>query len=104
VRAAGCLAATKPVHTKKGEFMRFLTLEDETGMVEVTVFPGAYRRWGHVLRDPGPYLVEGKVESDHGAVSITADRLERLGPLPGEEGGWPPARPAKDVDGSVDLE
>lgn len=79
-RVAGWIAATKHVTTRKGEHMRFLTLEDETGLVEVTLFPGAYRRWGAALDGRGPYLVEGRVEEDHGAVSVTAERLERLRP------------------------
>jgi len=77
-RVAGWLAASKRVSTRKGEQMRFLTLEDETGMVEVTLFPRAYQRWGWALDGRGPYLAEGRVEEDHGALSLTAQRFERL--------------------------
>jgi DNA polymerase III alpha subunit len=92
-RVAGWLATSKRVTTRKGEQMRFLTLEDETGMVEVTLFPQAYQRWGGALDGRGPYLVEGRVEEDHGALSLTATRLERLRSLTKErgrgEGGCP---------------
>jgi len=69
----------EPHHpTEKGEPMIFLTLEDEHGVVETTLFPDAYRRWGHRLKDAGPYLVEGTLERHHGVATLTVERLERV--------------------------
>ena len=53
--------------------MEFLTFEDETGLVETTFFPEAYRRFCHLLDRERPYLLSGKVEEDWGAVTLTVD-------------------------------
>jgi hypothetical protein len=44
--------------------MEFLTFEDETGIVETTFFPQAYRRFCHMIDRNRPYLLTGKVEAD----------------------------------------
>ena len=46
VTLRGWLAASRRVRTSRGEWMRFLTLEDETDLAEVVVFPDVYRRDG----------------------------------------------------------
>ena len=59
--------------------MLFLTMDDEFGLFEVTVFPDAMRRLGPLLgSDPpyGPYVIEGTVEDQYGAVTICAQRVE----------------------------
>jgi DNA polymerase-3 subunit alpha/error-prone DNA polymerase len=58
--------------------MVFLTLEDEGGVVETTLFPAAYRRWGHLLEDAGPFVAEGTVDRHHGVSSLTVEKLERV--------------------------
>jgi hypothetical protein len=57
--------------------MLFMTLADETGVIECTLFPDTYRRLfgatrGQVLR------VDGRVEDALDAVSVTVDRAETL--------------------------
>ena len=76
IRFAGWLLTGKTVSTKTGEVMEFLTFEDETGLVETTFFPGIYNRYAHVLDSGRPYLLEGLVESDYGAVTLTVKRVE----------------------------
>jgi len=56
--------------------MKFLTLEDETDLVEVTLFPEIYAKYGARLLSRGPYLVTGLVEDDHGSITVTAEGLE----------------------------
>jgi DNA-directed DNA polymerase III PolC len=63
---------------RTGEMMKFVTLEDLTATFEVTLFPDTYSREGHKLNGPGPYLVRGRVENDHGAITLTAERIENL--------------------------
>ena len=58
--------------------MQFLTLEDERGVFEVTLFPKFYQRIRRLLTDAGPYVVEGKVESQYDSISVTAHRVERF--------------------------
>lgn len=43
----GLVVAEKVVLTKAGLPMQFVSLEDETGLVEAVVFPDAFRRRGH---------------------------------------------------------
>ncbi|HUP20024.1 MAG TPA: OB-fold nucleic acid binding domain-containing protein, partial [Gemmatimonadota bacterium] len=78
VTMVGYLTTTKRVRTKRDEPMMFLTLEDETDIYDVVLFPRAYQRWGDRLVDRGPYVVTGRVEDDPHPSSVTAERLERL--------------------------
>ncbi len=78
LRTVGIAIASRHHPTEKGEPMVFLTLEDEDGVVETTLFPDAYRRWGHVLRDAGPFIAEGTVERHHGVATLTVERLKRV--------------------------
>jgi len=75
VRVAAWLITGKVVHTRHGDPMEFLTFEDETGIVETTFFPGAYRRFCHMIERNRPYLLHGKVESNWGAATLSVDRV-----------------------------
>jgi DNA-directed DNA polymerase III PolC len=92
LRTAGIAIASRHHPTEKGEPMVFLTLEDEGGVVETTLFPAAYRRWGHALRDAGPFVAEGTVERHHGVATLTVERLERVRSLSRA------SLPSRDVD------
>lgn len=92
LRTAGIAIASRHHPTEKGEPMVFLTLEDEGGVVETTLFPDAYRRWGHALRDAGPFVAEGTVERHHGVATLTVERLERVRSLSRKR------LPSRDVD------
>ena len=48
--------------TKGGKLMKFLTLADPNGLVEVVIFPDCYARYGHHLRDSGPLYVRGRLQ------------------------------------------
>lgn len=79
VRTLGLLIAVRRTPTKSNRIMEFLTLEDEEGIFEVTLFPREYQRYGHLIRSVGPYIVEGKVECQYGAVTLTAKKVSLLG-------------------------
>jgi DNA polymerase-3 subunit alpha/error-prone DNA polymerase len=78
VRCAGFLVTGKVVATIQGEPMEFITFEDETGLMECTFFPETYRRFCHMLDHQRPYVIEGKVEEDYGAFTITVDAVSRI--------------------------
>jgi error-prone DNA polymerase len=78
VRLAGWLITGKVVSTKTGDPMEFLTFEDETGIVETTFFPQAYRRFCHIIDRQRPYLLTGKVEENWGALTLTVEKAERI--------------------------
>lgn len=71
----GWPAATRRVRTEGGELMRFLTLEDESGLAEVILFPDVYRRDGHRLAEHGVVCVTGVVEDQMGACNLRAERI-----------------------------
>ncbi|MBN1441129.1 MAG: DNA polymerase III subunit alpha [Planctomycetes bacterium] len=75
VRVAGILAAVRRVRTSHGQFMQFVTIEDETDLLEATLFPRVYERHARILRGLGPYVFEGTIEEDHRAVSLRVERV-----------------------------
>jgi DNA polymerase III alpha subunit len=46
--------------------------------MECTFFPETYRRFCHMLDHQRPYFIEGKVEEDYGAFTITVDAVSRI--------------------------
>ncbi|MFP4354847.1 MAG: DNA polymerase III subunit alpha [Phycisphaerae bacterium] len=82
VRIAGMIEARRTTPTSRGEVMTFLTLDDEFGTFEVTIFPDLRDRLRCDLNRYGPYLVEGRIESQYGALSLRATRLDLLEFLP----------------------
>jgi DNA polymerase III alpha subunit len=51
------------VPTSNGTYIKFATLEDKFGLMEVVLFPDIYDKYGHVLQGYGPFRVIGKVQS-----------------------------------------
>jgi DNA-directed DNA polymerase III PolC len=78
IRLAGWLISGKTVSTRHGEQMEFITFEDETALVESIFFPDVYRRYCHLLSSSRPYLLEGLVEEDYGAVTLTVCGLKPI--------------------------
>lgn len=78
VAFAGWLITGKVVHTKRGDPMEFLTFEDDTGIVETTFFPRAYERFCHLLDHGRPYLLQGLVEDNWGAATLTVSAARPL--------------------------
>ena len=79
IRCAGWLLTGKLVSTKTGEVMQFLTFEDDTGILETTFFPEAYRRAAHLLESGRGYILSGLVEEDYGAVTLTVEAIQPFG-------------------------
>jgi DNA polymerase III alpha subunit len=73
IRLAGLVATGRHAETKNGEEMQFITLEDEWGLVDVTLFPRICPPLAHLTM--GPYLVEGEVEEQYGVLTVTARRF-----------------------------
>jgi len=84
VRVAGIVAATRKVRTQKGGLMQFLTIEDESGLIESTLFPRVCEAFSTRIRSLGPYVVEGTIEVDHRAINLNVSRVEAWS-SPGEE-------------------
>jgi DNA-directed DNA polymerase III PolC len=71
--------------TAKGETMMFLTLEDLAGMLDVVLFPDAYRLSQQALHSSAALLVTGVVESDPSRAEPLL-RVEKVVPLEGPDG------------------
>ena len=56
----------------------FLGMEDETGLINVVLSPGVWRRYAHVAGSVKTMMVRGIVRNASGAVSIDADALAPL--------------------------
>ncbi|HMF11902.1 MAG TPA: DNA polymerase III subunit alpha, partial [Gemmataceae bacterium] len=75
VRVSGLVATARHTPTSDGRDMQFVTLEDEWGLVEVTLFPGTCEPVAYLTM--GPYNATGRVEEQFGVVTLTAEKFER---------------------------
>ena len=78
IRICGIVCALKEHVTKsKGEKMGFVTIEDLTGSVEVTVFSDVYAEAVSMLKSDDPLLITGKLEkSEKGAKILVQAQKE----------------------------
>ncbi len=103
VTTAGVVIRPHRPPTRSGRTVVFLTLEDETGLADVTIFEKVYQKYGPVIFANGLLVVKGRLEKQHGT-AIVAEHIEPLdlgvrrddearGPAPSRGPGGPPARP-----------
>jgi DNA-directed DNA polymerase III PolC len=102
VRVAGILAARRTVPTKEGRSMQFVTLEDETGLVECTLFPDVYARLRGTVHALGPYVAEGRIEEQYGAPTLNVSRIALVPTLsPRGSEASPPVTADPDIDPGI---
>ena len=70
----------------------FLALEDETGMVNVTLWPDAWARLRGVVRRHALLLVDGELQRESSVVNVVAHAVQPLPEAASAAGG--PDRPA----------
>lgn len=58
--------------------MSFVTIEDESGLIETVWFPDAYRTYGALLDAGGPLRVEGRLQESFGVLTVQAERVHAL--------------------------
>ena len=56
----------------------FLTLEDETGFVNLILWAKTFERWRNVATTSSMLVARGKVERQGEVVYVVPDRLEKL--------------------------
>ncbi len=76
VLIAGAVTHRQRPGTAQG--VTFLSLEDETGMVNVLCMPAVWDRQRKLAQTAPALLVRGQVQNASGAVTIVAERLGRL--------------------------
>jgi DNA polymerase-3 subunit alpha len=98
VRICGIVSGLKEIVTKKGlgERMGFVTVEDLTGSVEVTVFSDLYAAAVPLLKSDDPLLITGKLEKGEKGAKILVRRQKE------QNGNWQPQRQQR-TDGDIKL-
>ncbi|MGV0325807.1 error-prone DNA polymerase [Corynebacterium confusum] len=76
VRLAGIITHRQRPQTAAG--LIFLGMEDETGLMNVMVSPGLWKRQKVLARTAKALVIRGIVQNATGAVSVVADKLEPL--------------------------
>ncbi|MEF8794585.1 MAG: hypothetical protein V5A50_13030, partial [Thiohalorhabdus sp.] len=83
VRVIGWHVTSKPARTRTdGLPMSFLTLEDRIGLIECVLFPDAYRRYGALLHEFGPFVAEGVVRQEQGVCTVEVAWMGRFADAP----------------------
>lgn len=75
VKIIGLIEEIKRIRTKKGESMAFVTLQDDTGSISVTLFPEEYAKYNALLKEMSIIVVEGKSERRNGNTQIIGKSL-----------------------------
>lgn len=79
VRIGGMVTEAKRITTRKGDTMCFLTIEDYTERLEITVFPRVFYVNTAVLVPDMPLIIQGRVDVDDDAgVKLLADKVWNL--------------------------
>jgi DNA-directed DNA polymerase III PolC len=74
IRIAGVLEARRLCRADSGQTMTFLTLDDEFGLFEATLFPNVHAAAGP-LDSYGPYVLDGVVQEQYGSITVTARQV-----------------------------
>ncbi len=83
IRVAGLVAHRQRPGTAKG--VMFMTLEDETGLLNIVVKPDTFERQRQVILEHNLLEITAKVQRDGHSVSLLATRLSPLdAPSPGQ--------------------
>lgn len=79
VRVAGLVVVHQAPPTAKNH--HFITLETETGLLDIIVRPQVYTRYQHLLHTERLLMVEGVVQHQEGVVNLLALQTAPLPPL-----------------------
>ena len=71
VRIAAIVSAARRLELGNGRVAQFVTLEDESGLIEARLGPSIYAALADPIRSPGPYLASGDVHEDRGDVLLS---------------------------------
>jgi error-prone DNA polymerase len=84
-RVGGLVVTRQHPMTAKGTV--FLALEDETGMVNVTLWPSTWERLRSVVRRHALLLVDGDLQREGSVVNLVADDVRSLPEVAASTGG-----------------
>ncbi len=72
-RVGGMVITRQKPATAKG--FVFLTLEDETGLINIIVRPDVYERYRRVVRSNATLVIEGKLQKQSGSIDVLARKI-----------------------------
>jgi DNA polymerase-3 subunit alpha len=78
VEVTGLLIATKSVTTSRNEKMKFVTIEDRYGLIEVVIFPTIWKKISASLDKAMVLTIGGTVKNDSGQLIINAKWLKQF--------------------------
>ena len=76
MRIAGIVVNRQRPGTAKG--VTFMTLEDETGMANLVVWPKLFEKQRALIRGQALIMVQGRLQRESDAASVLAERFEAL--------------------------
>jgi len=79
VRVSGLITVRQRPGTAKGVI--FMTIEDETAIANIIVWPKLFERFRAVVLGARYVAVAGRMQSESGVIHVVADKLEDLTPL-----------------------
>ena len=74
VKVAGLVLMRQRPQTAKG--VTFMTLEDETGIANLVVFPNVWQRFRQTARFASVLLASGRLEREGDIIHVVCDRLD----------------------------
>ncbi|HEX6922463.1 MAG TPA: DNA polymerase III subunit alpha, partial [Bacillales bacterium] len=88
-RMAGMISKARFIRTKKGDQMAFVSLSDDTGDVEVVVFPKLYNQNPLYFEKEQFLLLEGAIQKEEQSVKLIAEKAIPLDQLANTENRKP---------------
>ena len=87
VRVAGLLVMLHTPPTRSGKRIMFVTIEDETGLIDLTIFPDVQRHWAKEILRSEILAIEGVLKKEgvaNRSISIICRRIldDLTGPVP----------------------
>lgn len=76
----GIIEEIKPITTRKGEKMAFVTLSDFTGSIETVVFPKVYEKHRELLAEDAIIAIQAKVSDRDGKRSVLVEGVKEISP------------------------
>lgn len=55
-----------------------MNLEDETGLINIVVSKGCWKRHARVARQAAALLIRGRLEKSEGVINVVAETMEPL--------------------------
>lgn len=78
MKLVGILSQVKKITTKSGSQMCYLTLEDPTGRIEVTVFPNTFTQFRELFTPDSVVSLSGKVEVRRGQFQLICQNIQGI--------------------------